>query len=378
MTLDLDWLADDDRAWVGEDGYLLEAIWAHFHVTGEWPETVELQRRLHVEDARRRPAEAIASMPRALGLDEWANPRRLRLTIFGLGCCPGARRLLTDYVAVAQLALRRFGKLDLPNRLSRADVVADLGIGEPEIDRLSVILMPDADFLASGSSGRGDWDREIDPRVVDFSAVEDPDGLLAFLAARRRIAVRSGPVTAPPDVEPTHLGQDSARGGDDTAQRHLSLLVALSTVAIGVASFLATLSGHSPLFAGVLVAVVLVIGLGVYSLFVRRPGWVAITLVVSTCLVALIAGWVLRGDGSPHLYRYFATPREHAIAVPVIESRAGALMATSAVYGRGAQVEVVCVVEADHLAWAKLPDATFIPLGDLTPEFAATDGPLAC
>jgi hypothetical protein len=377
MTHGPDWLSDGDRAWVAIHGYLLEAIWGHFHATGDWPETVELHRRLHAREPECRPAAAIASMPRTLGFDEWGNPRQLKLTIFGLGCCSGARRLLTHYVAVAHLALQRFGTLELPNRLSRAEVVAELRLGEPEADRLSAILMRDADFLASGSSGLADWDREIDPRVVEFSGVEDPDQLLELLADRRRISPPVDLANPLPEVN-VNDAEPPALSHDDSAQRRLNLVATLSTVALGVGGFLATLSGHSPLFAGILIVVVLVIGLIGYSVFEGRPRRLVIALVVSICLGALIAGWLLRSTGPPHLYRYFASPRGEAVAIPVIEPRPDAMMANSAVYGAGDQVEVLCVGNYAHISWAKLPDATFIPLRDLTAEFAATDGPPTC
>jgi len=197
----LEWLSARDREWVASNGDLLNAVWAHFAATGEWPDPVAILRGLRAANPNRRVNAALAEMPRVLGQREYGPPR-LVLSIFGLGCCPNANPLLCQYVAVAQLALRRFDLPSLPNRLTRADVMAELGTSEVEADRLSEVLMRDAPFLGSGASGIDDWDREIDPRAEDFEGIDDPDSLLSFLAAQRRIAVEpEAPPVPPPEPQ---------------------------------------------------------------------------------------------------------------------------------------------------------------------------------
>jgi hypothetical protein len=187
------WLGSTESEWVEQNGFLLEAIWRHFHESGEWPEPVELQRRLYAENPDLPSTKAVGSLPRSLVIDEWADPRHLALTIFGLGCCPGAQRLLGQYLKAAHLALRRFGSPELPNRLTINELREALAIGAVEAERLSVVLMRDAEFLSSGDANVDSWDRQIDPRVVEFESLETPDELLNFLAERRRLGAYAAP-----------------------------------------------------------------------------------------------------------------------------------------------------------------------------------------
>jgi hypothetical protein len=263
----LEWLSTRDRKWVAQNGDLLNAVWAHFAATGEWPDPVEILRGLRAANPNRRVNAALAEMPKVLGQREYAPPR-LVLSVFGLGCCPNANPLLCQYVAVAQLALRRFDLPSLPNRLTRADVMAELGPSEVEADRLSEVLMRDAPFLGSGTSGIDNWDREIDPRAEDFEGIDNPESLLIFLAVQRRIAeeldAQPEPQASPPEPAPDDVSALPQSQREDP-RTLLAILAGLATIGSFVVNIV-----NSPSVPG-LVVFTAFLGLTVI-LLLRRSG----------------------------------------------------------------------------------------------------------
>jgi hypothetical protein len=138
-----EFLSARDQDWVARNGDILNATFAHYEAKGEWPEPAEVIRPLRAANPNRKVVAALDEMPKALGHRE-DFPRRLVLSIFGLGCCERAAPLLGHYLTAAQMALRRFDLPGLTNHLSRQDVSAELGLGAPELDRLSELLMRDA------------------------------------------------------------------------------------------------------------------------------------------------------------------------------------------------------------------------------------------
>jgi hypothetical protein len=382
------WLGRTDSEWVEQNGFLLEAIWRHFHESGEWPEPVELQRRLHAENPDLPSAKAVGSLPRILVVDEWADPRHLVLTVFGLACCHGAQRLLGQYLKAAHLALRRFGSPELPNRLTLTEMRESLEIGEMEAERLSVVLMRDADFLSSGAANVDSWDREIDPCVVEFESLEAPDELIDFLARRRRVGVYAAPAAwhgaeaanlvdtqplwiQPSADEPSASSLAKERSESDFVLALTSTLLAAAGVAIAAAAV-------SPSFAGFLAAALLIAGPLVYWSLRTRPSFTILATGGVLALGAVAFGLILL-PSKPRHYRYFVSDTSpHAVVIPRIGPSLSAPYAEGGPLGVGAKVSVSCLMQGPGRAWTKLSDATYLELRALSAEFGSSAEPPAC
>lgn len=356
----LEWLSARDREWVAQHHHLLNAVWTRFELDGEWPNPVEVLRELRAADPNRRVNAALDEMPVALCRRDYAPPR-LILTIFGLGCCPGANRLLRQYLEVAQLALQRFDLPHLPNRLRRADAVEALGLTKTEADRLSAVLMLDAPFLGSGTSGIDDWEREIDPRAEEFQGIDGTEALLTYLSTQRRIAVEPeaqpppppGPVQ--PEVVPVH-------DGPEDLPSKLTAPAALATIG----GFVITLFQSPSAWSWAVVGGLLGLTASLWRLSWRR--FLPAAVVLGAGAGALI-GVSLSAEGDSGPYRYFVSSTgDAAVVIGLIEPRQQAAMQRDTVLGLGDSVSVKCMTNENNQEWAKLPNGSFVPAARLTVE----------
>lgn len=379
----LEWLSPRDRDWVVRNQYFLEAIWDRFEKSGEWPDPVDVLRELRAADPSRRVNTALAEMPAALARREYAPPRVI-LSIFGLACCTGAQLLLYQYLDVSRLALQRFDSPQLPNRLSRNDVVTKLGLDEDEADRLSQVLMSDAPFLGSGDSNTKSWDREVDPRAEEFEDIKDTEALIAFLSSQRRIAVERvatpGLPFSPSDTQqagvsaavPEGLGQTPS--GQSTSDFHISSSIWTTVSGLATVASLVVTVMQSPSVLGVAIfGGLLGLTVGLFWTLSRR--FIAILALIGVGL-GVIAGvqFVPPPDHGP--YRYFvASTGNAAVIVGLIEPHRGAAEARDTVLGLGDSTAVNCLRRERGELWAQLPNGSFVPAGLLTAEVGGDAAP---
>jgi hypothetical protein len=360
----LDWLSSHDRDWVSRNRYFLDAVWSRFWENGDWPDPVDVLRELRAADPNRRVNAALAEMPAALGRREYAPPR-LILSIFGIACCSEAQVLLRQYRDVSRLALRRFDSPGLPNRLTRADVVAELRLNETDADRLSQVLMSDAPFLGSGESTIASWDREVDPRAEEFDGLNDTEALISFLADQRQIAVERHWGTEAPTAA------DSEPGDWHTSVSFwATVLSALATVSTFVLTVL-----RPPSFLGVAILGGL-IGLTVGLLWRRSRRALVIVAVLIGAGLGVAAGVLFVQPPSHGPYRYFvASTGNAAVIIGSIEPRHGAAQAQDTVLGLGDSTPVNCLRRRGGELWAQLPNGSFVPADLLTVEVGGHPAP---
>lgn len=177
-------------------------------LAGEWPDPVQLQRQLRARGSDLDLLAAVENMPRLLGWCEW-SPAQIKLSLFGIGCCPASHWLLERLVEVVDLALTRFDHADSPNRLNRADVDEHLQLGQPAADRLSALILHDPFLLGGGDAGQEAWDQTIHESVLRFGGAETPDELLLRLAKLRGVGPQPKP--ADPAASPQQATRSSAR-----------------------------------------------------------------------------------------------------------------------------------------------------------------------
>lgn len=321
----LDWLSPQDRDWVSRNRYFLDAVWRRFWESGNWPDPVDVLRELRAADPNRRVNAALAEMPAALGRREHA-PSQLILSIFGIACCSEAQVLLRQYLDVSRLALRRFDSPELPNRLTRADVVAELHLDETVADRLA---------------------------------------LISFLASQRRIAVEGHWEIKTP------AATDGKTGDFHTSVSFwATVLSALATVSTFVLTVL-----RPPSFLGFAILGGL-IGLTVGLLWRRSQRALVIVAVFIGAGLGVAAGVLFVQPPNHGPYRYFvASTGGAAVIIGSIEPRRGAAQARETVLGLGDSTPVNCLRREGGELWAQLPNGSFVPADLLTVEVGGHPAP---
>jgi hypothetical protein len=404
-----DWLPPGISDWVRDYGPVLDRIYAAFHGSGNWPDPVQLDRELRSQGVRLPVVAAVGEMPRELGWREWSPPR-VRLTLLGLACVPGARSVLTRYVEVLYLALERYDEPEQESRLTRREMVQRLRLGTEEADRVSSLLVDDCPFLGGGMASVNAWNLEIDWRITTFEGVESVDDFLRRLADQRQISPRrrvemsnTDRSPSPGPVQDTTANASSreiarepeARGAvpaeaTESGRQAAPHAVASSMIGAGAALLLVVAIGAN--LAGVLTApwpgIVGVATAGLVAAVLHRwllrpqPSLRAVGAVLAAGALAAGIAWVIgrNSDDNGGPRRYFVHPTE----APFLRRSEGpsrdARRLASAPLGDEDQVVVVCIARASDGSgpWAKLVDGTFVPLDQLVPEARSDRSPKNC
>jgi hypothetical protein len=358
------WLPPEAREWVDLYGYFLEGVWTRFEKDGDWPDPVEVQRELRCADSTRRVTLALNRMPKGFARREYAPPK-LALTIFGLGCCEGARLLLEQYLNVAKLALQRFDSPALPNRLRREDVISELDLSPAEADSLSIVLAQYAPFLGGGEISVDSWDREIHPQAEEFEGIEDVDDLLDFEARKQRLAeVERG--SAAPAV-PFSTSATSHPPARNVYNENLMLGATVTSAAVAVIT-LVLMVASAPSAPG-LALVGLSGGLTAALLLFRRKRIWGVALVVSLTMIGGLVGFALEAEPVDGSFHYFVASTGGAdVLVTHIEPDLKSAMGRERTFVSGDPVQIACFLSNDGIEWAKLTDGTFVPAGLLSQE----------
>ena len=181
-----DYLPHAAQSWVMEHQAVLEAICDEFIASGEWPDPTDLHRKLRGQGRDHSFSTAISTMPTLLGgRDAW--PPQIRLTLFGLGCCPQATELLGLYARTVGLAIEIYDDRSRPNLLSRSMVEEELELTPHQADLLSTVVLADSFFLAGGDANHDRWAQPVDGSAVEFEGVGDSQSFLARLAELRQV-----------------------------------------------------------------------------------------------------------------------------------------------------------------------------------------------
>lgn len=234
------WLSPRLTAWASANREGLEAILTSFVSTGAWPDPVELQRELRASGGPAALSRVAREIPVELGYRQY-QPPEVRLSLFGVACCQGGRRLLDAYFRVLRLAITIHSTPSMPNRLARGDIARV--ISDPALATLvNALILADAPFLGSGSSGHDDWDREIDERVVEYENARSADAFLALLAVERGAALPTEPPARGGRAfsgGAAEVGSDEPQMADGMPHSHATVRDALLTVTGVVGTLLA-------------------------------------------------------------------------------------------------------------------------------------------
>jgi hypothetical protein len=216
------------QTWAEHHRELLEAAWAGFEGTSEWPQIERLQRdfeRLGMDiDVGRLGFD----MPGALGFVE---QEALILRVRALSFVPAAADVLEAWAAAVRLAYRRYVEDDTP-QLRGSDLRKVLELDEQRAAVVSALLLRESwAFGSSSEAPPGDWAREVRSGVRAARGTTDARELLAARDAVEYPA-SSSHLTQMPDVWPGGAresalsdtpsvipGAPVATGADDAAHR---------------------------------------------------------------------------------------------------------------------------------------------------------------
>jgi hypothetical protein len=188
---------DGPDAWAEEHRWLLEAAFASFDRTGEWPRIEEVQQDLAGEPERAvAVGQLLVEIPPGLGA---RFSQHVQLTVRALAHVPAAASLIELFVRAMQVAVVRYpGKRGTPPVIRGTDIQAHLELDETTFKKVLTLLESESWFFGSGGTdGDGDWYRDIRAEILCLRGVSDIQSYLNAVA-RYRFGPAEIVVAAPP------------------------------------------------------------------------------------------------------------------------------------------------------------------------------------
>lgn len=231
---------DQPEAWAIEHRWLLEAAFAAFDRTAEWPLIEDVQRDL-ADDPDRAVAVAqlVIDIPPPLGA---RFSQRVELTVRALAHVSSAAPLLSLLVRVMQEAMSRY-----PGEGSEQPVIRGSEIKEEfELDdvtyrKVSALVFSEGWFFnGGGGDAEGDWHRVVRAEILHLRGVTEIRSYLDAVARYR---------FGPPEVEilhePTRPTSLLGRAGRWFAKREVTvfdllLITVIGGIIVGIAILLLT------------------------------------------------------------------------------------------------------------------------------------------
>jgi hypothetical protein len=175
---------DGPAAWAREHRWLLEAAFAAFNRTGEWPLIEDVQANLAGEPDRAvAAAQLVVEMPPELGARHSQN---IQLTVRALVHVPAATDLLNFFVQAMRLAVTLYPGDGAERPTLRGSYLKEqLDLDETSYRRLSKIVCDEGWFFAGGGEADGDWYRYVRAEILRIRDIQDVDGYLDELARHR-------------------------------------------------------------------------------------------------------------------------------------------------------------------------------------------------
>lgn len=177
---------DQPEAWARENLWFLEAVFAAFDRTGEWPRIEAVQERLAKTDVTRAVAvgQLVIDVPNEIGA---RHGERIALTVRGLSLVPAAQPVLAAFMAAMRVALDCYpGPEGSRPRLTGSAVRAAVELDDLTYRKVSVLVLAEGWFFNGGSGSEDhEWERWIRVEVLLLRDVTDISGYLAVVANYR-------------------------------------------------------------------------------------------------------------------------------------------------------------------------------------------------
>lgn len=219
---------DEPAAWAAEHRWLLEAAFAAFNRTAEWPRVEDVQRDVADEPERAiAVAQLVIDMPSALGA---RFSQTIELTTRALAHIPTAAPLLNLLVRVMQEAVSRYPGVGTEQPVIRGSEIKDkFELDEATYRKVSALVFSEGWFFnGGGGDGEGDWYRFVRAEILQLRGVTDIRSYLDTVAR-----YRFGPpeIEIPPEpVRPTSLLK---RPGRWLAKREVTVFDLLLITIVG-------------------------------------------------------------------------------------------------------------------------------------------------
>jgi uncharacterized protein (TIGR02391 family) len=168
------WLAEHEELAVQVGDSFLTGKFDEKPLAGTWPTVSELGRAALRRGDGTDVFEALRSIPPALG--RVTHDDDVVLRVRGLAANPRATPVLEGFVEMLELAAARFASDDPAPKLLSADLAGVSETAEAREHLVGKVLLNEDWMLNGGSSGDGEWVRDINERILyvwDVHTVED-------------------------------------------------------------------------------------------------------------------------------------------------------------------------------------------------------------
>ncbi len=176
---------DDPEAWAVSHQWLLEAAFAAFDRTAEWPLIEDVQRDLAAEPERAVAVpQLVLDIPPSLGA---RMSQRVELTVRALAHVPDAAPLLELLVLVMREAVSLYpGEGPEQPALRGSQIKEHFDLDDATYRKLSTLVFSEGWFFnGGGGSGDGDWHRFVRGEILHLREVPDIDDYLDAVARYR-------------------------------------------------------------------------------------------------------------------------------------------------------------------------------------------------
>jgi hypothetical protein len=178
---------DEPATWAEDHRWLLEAAFAAFDRTGEWPLIAEVQGYLASAGEPDRAiavAQLVINIPPDLGA---RHSESIKLTVRALAHVPAAARLLDLFVRVMREAVALYpGEGPGLPELRGLKIKDQFQLDELTYRKVSTLVCDEGWFFnGGGGDGDGSWHRAIRAEILQLRDVTDVEGYLDALARYR-------------------------------------------------------------------------------------------------------------------------------------------------------------------------------------------------
>jgi uncharacterized protein (TIGR02391 family) len=157
------WLAEHEALAVQVSDAFLTGTFDEKPLAGTWPTVSELGRAALRRGDATDVFEALRSIPPAIG--RVTHEDEVVLRVRGLAVNPRATPVLEGFVEMLEMAVSRFASDDPAPKLLSADLAEVSESAEAREHLVGEVLMNENWMLNGGSSGEGEWVRDINERI---------------------------------------------------------------------------------------------------------------------------------------------------------------------------------------------------------------------
>lgn len=231
---------DEPEGWAVEHRWLLEAAFAAFDRTADWPLIEDVQRDLADEPERAvAVAQLVIDIPPPLGA---RFSQRVELTVRALASVPSAGSLLNLLVCVMQEAMSHYpGEGPEQPVIRGSEIKERFELDEATYRKVSALVFSEGWFFnGGGGDADGDWYRVVRAEILHLRGVTD---IRSYLDAVARY--RFGPPEVETPHEPTRPTSPLKRPGRWLVKRDVTvfdllLITVVGGIIVGIAIWLMT------------------------------------------------------------------------------------------------------------------------------------------